>query len=125
MNRGLYKYYGIYAGEGMVIHYSDKNGNFGMDIKVRKVSLEDFACGDEIKVCYLDAKKYTLYSAEKTMKRAYSRLGEKKYNLLCNNCKHFVVWCKTGISDSDQVKKAISTAMLFSIGALAYGGIKK
>lgn len=125
VNRGLYKHYGIYAGEGIVIHYSDNNSNFGTDIRVRKVSLEDFACGNKIKVCHLDAKKYTLYSAEETLQSAYSRLGEKNYNLLFNNCEHFVVWCKTGISDSEQVKKAIRTAIVLSIGALAYGVIKK
>lgn len=125
VDRGLYKHYGIYAGNGMVIHYSDKNSNFGTDIKIQEASLDDFASGFEVKVCQLDEKKYTLYSGEETLKRAYSRLGEKNYNLIFNNCEHFAVWCKTGISDSDQVNKIIRTAVVLSIGALAYTVIKK
>ena len=125
VDRGLYKHYGIYAGNGMVIHYSDKNSNFGTDIKIQEASLDDFASGFEVKVCQLDEKKYTLYSGEETLKRAYSRLDEKNYNLIFNNCEHFAVWCKTGISDSDQVNKIIRTAVVLSIGALAYTVIKK
>lgn len=77
VNKGLYKHYGIYAGNGTVVHYSDKSSNFGLDIKVQEASPADFADGFEVKVCRLDPKKYTLYSADETVKRAYSRLGEK------------------------------------------------
>jgi len=125
VDKGLYKHYGIYAGDGVVIHYLDKTGNFGANIKVQEASVDDFACGAEIKVCHLDEKKYTLYSGEETLRRAYSRLGEKNYNLIFNNCEHFAVWCKTGISDSEQVTKAITTAVILSIGALVYGVIRK
>ncbi len=33
-------------------------------------------------------------SPEETVKRARSKLGEKGYNLINNNCKHFALWCK-------------------------------
>jgi hypothetical protein len=46
-----------------------------------------------------------IYSDEETVERAFSRLGEKKYNLVINNCEHFAMWCKTGVSVSYQVKK--------------------
>jgi hypothetical protein len=36
--------------------------------------------------------------------RAYTRLGERHYNLLFNNCEHFATWCKTGRTESQQVK---------------------
>lgn len=45
------------------------------------------------------------FTPEETLKRARSRIGERKYNLLTNNCEHFVVWCKTGISESRQVRQ--------------------
>ena len=41
------------------------------------------------------------------MDRALSRLGENKYNLIFNNCEHFAIWCKTGISESYQVEKVV------------------
>lgn len=44
------------------------------------------------------------FAPEETLKRARSRIGEREYNLLTNNCEHFVVWCKTGISESRQVR---------------------
>lgn len=77
VDKGLYKHYGIYAGNNTVVHYSDKGSNFGLDIKVQEASLDDFAGGVEIQVCRLDPKKYNLYSADETVARAYSRLGEK------------------------------------------------
>ncbi|XP_071849896.1 uncharacterized protein [Apostichopus japonicus] len=35
--------------------------------------------------------------------RAISRLTEKGYNLLTNNCEHFATFCKTGVYRSDQI----------------------
>ena len=121
VDKGLYKHYGIYAGNNTVVHYQNKGSNFGFDIKVQEASLGDFAGGVEIQVCHLDPKKYNLYSADETVARAYSRLGEKKYNLVFNNCEHFAVWCKTGISDSEQVTKAIATAAVISVGIIVLG----
>lgn len=52
-------------------------------------------------------KEFKLYSPEETVRRALSRIGEDKYSLLQNNCEHFAVWCKTGVSESFQVDRAI------------------
>ena len=54
--------------------------------------------------------QYHLYTPEETVERAYSRLGETKYNLVTNNCEHFAVWCKTGISESHQVNSILKMA---------------
>lgn len=53
---------------------------------------------------------YKLYSAAETLRRAKGRLGESSYNIVFNNCEHFVVWCKTGVSESHQVNKIINAA---------------
>ena len=53
---------------------------------------------------------YHLYTPEETVARAKSRLGEKSYNFFTNNCEHFAIWCKTGVSESLQV-----TGMLHSL----------
>jgi hypothetical protein len=50
---------------------------------------------------------FKVYSAEETVRRARSRLGERKYNLVFNNCEHFALWCKTGIAKSSQVNEAV------------------
>ncbi|XP_074612122.1 uncharacterized protein LOC141866505 [Acropora palmata] len=36
--------------------------------------------------------------------KAKGRLGENEYSLFNNNCEHFALWCKTGISSSEQVE---------------------
>ena len=50
------------------------------------------------------------FSPEETLERARSRMGERKYNLFTNNCEHFAVWCKTGISESRQVRQWVTLA---------------
>lgn len=56
----------------------------------------------------LKSGAYHLYTPEETIRRAESRLGENKYNLGFNNCEHFAIWCKTGISESHQVENVLS-----------------
>ena len=43
------------------------------------------------------------FSIDAVIMRAESRLGESRFDLMSNNCEHFVAWCKTGISSSDQI----------------------
>ncbi len=50
---------------------------------------------------------YHLYSPEETIQRARSKIGERQYNLVFNNCEHFAVWCKTGLSESRQINELI------------------
>ena len=51
----------------------------------------------------LKTADFPLYSPEETLTRARSRLGERSYDLADNNCEHFALWAKTGISGSSQV----------------------
>jgi len=46
--------------------------------------------------------KYKIAEPDEVIERARSRVGEKKYSLLTNNCEHFAVWCKTGLHESEQ-----------------------
>ena len=55
----------------------------------------------------LKSAEYHLYSPEETIRRAKSRLGESKYNLIFSNCEHFAIWCKTGIRESHQIDSLI------------------
>lgn len=59
---------------------------------------------------YLEIKKdknFKIYSPEETVQRALSKIGEDKYHLVFNNCEHFAIWCKTGVSESYQVKRVL------------------
>ena len=119
-DRFFYRHYGIYAGHGRIIHYSSSNGDFGNDACVRETSLKKFARGGECRIerFYDSQSNAQKFSREETVNRARSRMGEKSYNLLFNNCEHFVLWCKTGINKSVQVEKAAGTAILLGAAAL-------
>ena len=53
------------------------------------------------------SEEFHLYSSEETVKRAESRVGEDKYDLLFSNCEHFAIWCKTGLHESAQIEKIL------------------
>ncbi len=54
---------------------------------------------------------YHLYSPEETVARARSRLGETSYNFFTNNCEHFAIWCKTGVSESLQINGMLGSLL--------------
>lgn len=133
----LYEHYGIYIGDGTVIHYAGDGGDFGGRIAVKKDSLKKFLKGDadyfvlfwkkgypsprkiQVRTSFnlqditvstarpFGGRKGRIYSQKETVERALSRLGEENYNLFSNNCEHFAIWCKTGVSRSYQVNKAV------------------
>ncbi len=96
---GVYEHHGIDCGDNTVIHYRKPS-----EI-IERTSLETFTKGKQIYVRYYPAG--FCFIPEIVVARAQSRLGENKYNLLFNNCEHFATWCKTGISNSKQVKDFI------------------
>ena len=51
-------------------------------------------------------KHTSCFDPETVVSRAESKLGERKYNAFTNNCEHFALWCKTGVSSSVQINKA-------------------
>jgi len=79
IDRILYKHYGIYDGDGMIIHYTADNGDFGINVTIRETNLEQFAKDGNCKVvkCIKNCSKIIIFSPEETVSRARSRLGEK------------------------------------------------
>jgi len=93
-------HHGIDLGDGRVIHYSGESWNAG-DASIRIDTKKAFAAGGKIQV----VKYKRSHNPETIVKRAKSRLGERKYNFFTNNCEHFATWCKTGDHHSHQVSK--------------------
>lgn len=83
-NRTVYSHHGIYIGDGEVIAYDDSI--------VKSCSLEEFADGDGI----LRVEEKAIYSPDRIVSRAWSRVGETDYNLIVNNCENFATWCRCG-----------------------------
>jgi hypothetical protein len=95
-----YEHHGIYAGNGMVIHYA----GFAKSLHrgpVEEVSLAQFAAGHDVLMRQNAAARFVGMEA---VRRARSRLGEDRYQLLTNNCEHFVTWCLHGRARSPQVR---------------------
>jgi hypothetical protein len=106
VSRGLYKHYGIYAGDGKVIHFAPLAGAEinAENAVIHETSLENFLKDGTLAV---DKKAKAKFSRQKIVERARSQIGSKKYDLVFNNCEHFARWCKTGIYESNQVNSAI------------------
>ena len=130
---GLYEHYGIYAGNNQVIHYAGEGDDFDGRVSIHKASFSEFIKSSKnffvvyfdgnrpIKIqsstcfvfnsgfdCYskeFQDRRWKPYSQEETLQRAHRRLGETQYSLVANNCEHFAMWCKTGVSASSQVKQ--------------------
>jgi len=79
-----YTHHGLYLGFGMVIHYDFH--------EITIVSLDEFAKGQKIYRIHSPVS----YPPEMVMARAATRVGEKNYNIMTNNCEHFVRWCRNG-----------------------------
>ena len=100
-----YTHHGLYVGDGSVIHYSGLASDLSSGV-VEQIDLESFANGSEVGVRHY---KRRTYSRQKSVDRAYSRLGEDDYNVILNNCEHFVTWCITGSHSSRQVKSVVAS----------------
>lgn len=103
-----YSHHGIYLGDEGVIHY--------LDGRVSITDYEEFRNGDSVKLVIHKKPKYT---PKEAIERAYSRLGEKEYDLVFNNCEHFCNWCIEGVSKSKQVKNAAGAVAITGGGGAA------
>jgi hypothetical protein len=128
---GLYSHHAVDVGGGSVIHYT---GPTGPASRVARTTFAHFAAGDAVRVrSYarffealarrrepaerwseelrraLDRLRGVAiealdFSPDAVVARAESRLGERRFDLVLNNCEHFASWCKTGLSESRQVE---------------------
>jgi len=103
-----YSHHGLYLGNNQVIHYTgfSQGRHHGV---IAITSLAEFCQGESFTV---QTYPFRLYSHDESADRACSRLGEDWYDVLLNNCEHFVTWCVLGIHSSHQVNQLIAAAAL-------------
>jgi hypothetical protein len=82
---------------------------------IEVISLEQFAAGSGFEVISHPFAKYTGLEA---VRRAASRLGERNYRLLTNNCEHFCLWRLFGQGKSEQGEACIRNPV-HAVAALA------
>jgi hypothetical protein len=95
-----YRHHGIYLGEGLVIHYTGRIRHpHGL---VEAVPLPSFVGKRRV---HLGRRPAESRHSEVIVRRARSRLGERRYAVFSNNCEHFCSWCHEGESRSKQVER--------------------
>jgi Lecithin retinol acyltransferase len=111
VRRRAYLHHGIYVGDGRVIHYAGWfHSALGL---VEEVTIKQFTEGRRYSIGRTPANPE---KGEQVVRRARSRLGERCYHLLKNNCEHFCNWCQLGEWRSEQVEAlARPTLLLFGL----------
>ncbi|MGO8974360.1 MAG: lecithin retinol acyltransferase family protein [Steroidobacteraceae bacterium] len=95
-----YRHHGIYVGGGRVIHYRGW-------ISTRHGLVEEIALAEFVgkRPCRAGRRPEDFAHSAEIVRRARSRLGERSYSLLRNNCEHLCNWCQIGQSRSAQVDR--------------------
>lgn len=111
VNRGMYYHHGIYVTDLHVIHFASITPGHEMDpneASIIDTTLEQFLKGGECeKRIYTEEEEKSKRSPQEIVSYAYSRLGDKGYNVVSNNCEHFANECVFGRKQSEQVNKVI------------------
>ncbi len=104
-----YSHHGLYIGNGSVIHYSGFSEAFDKGT-IEITTIDEFTQGNGH---IIEHHFVCIYDEEERVERAFSKLGEDSYNLIFNNCEHFVNWC-FGFKISPQVHKAVHVTATFA-----------
>lgn len=110
-----YYHHGISSGADTVIHYAGELRHHE-HAPVEETTLESFRKGAPIIIV---RHRHPL-PPDVVLERARSRLGERQYSLLTNNCEHFANWCATGSACSRQVEQAVAAGagLVTTLGSL-------
>ena len=100
----FYHHYGIFVNENEIIQFGlpDDPGRPANEIFVLSTNIDSFlSCGGELEVAVLEhAEKQKIRPAKEIIQIAKSKIGEGGYDILHNNCEHFVNKCAFGESES-------------------------
>lgn len=99
----FYHHYGIFVDPQRVIQFGLPTDPMrsGADIRVIATDVYTFLNGGQLEVGVAEGEeKLALRSAEQCVREAEAHLGEGGYDLIHNNCEHFVNRCAFGKSES-------------------------
>ena len=104
---GSVYHYGIFVSEDEVIQFglppTAENRAKEGEVRVLATDSDVFACGCIVETaCFDKQEQKRRHSPQETVARARARLGESGYNLIHNNCEHFVNECVFGESRCTQ-----------------------
>lgn len=111
-----YEHHGLASGRDTVIQYSGKDGIFETGV-IEEVPLSTFA--KDRKVRFVEHPD-RLHGRLESVRRARQRIGEDEYNLVFNNCEHFVMWCIEDKHTSEQVNSKVRSMGTTAATAFMY-----
>jgi len=103
----FYHHYGLFVSEDEIIQFGrrDNTGADPRDIRVMITDINGFAEGGEVETAKLSAEeKRSRRSVRNTLAYAREQLGRDGYDILHNNCEHFVNECAFGEHHSSFVQ---------------------
>ena len=109
----FYYHYGIFVSEASVIQFGlpDAPTKQSEEIEVLETDIYTFLQDSQLEVGVPEGiEKKNIFSAKKRVENAKNQLGAKGYDILHNNCEHFVNRCAFGESKSsfwDNVREKI------------------
>ncbi len=103
---GTIYHYGIFVSDDEIIQFGLspilRQGVDESDVEVCVSSIDEFLCGGFLEVGKSEKKDKKRLSPKKTVEIARSKLGQKGYSLIYNNCEHFANECYFGERYSSQ-----------------------
>ena len=105
----FYYHYGIYVSDHQVIQFGlpDNRGIPNEEIRVLSTDIYSFLCGGTLEIGTAEKEeRRSLRTPGQIVSRAESRLGETGYNILHNNCEHFVYECAFGQAKAGWLEEA-------------------
>ncbi len=107
-------HYGIYVTDDEVIQFgrSPVFGDPAETVSILSTDIDCFLQGEFLEVAELDKKeKKKKRTPEEVVRSARARIGEAGYDILHNNCEHFVYECMFGEHRSLQAEAAIGQGL--------------
>ena len=114
----FYYHYGIFVSRDSVIQFGLPDGPSrpAEEIRVLSTDVYTFLQGGDLEVGFPDrGERKKLRSADQVVATAQSRIGEGDYDLLQNNCEHFMYACLFGTS-ADPISSSPCTRLLRKLG---------
>ena len=102
----FYYHYGIFVSRDSVIQFGLPDGPSrpAEEIRVLSTDVYTFLQGGDLEVGFPDrGERKKLRSADQVVANAQSRIGQGGYDLLHNNCEHFMYECLFGQPDSPTI----------------------
>lgn len=101
-------HHGVYVGNDQVAHFFGSSKKYDASVRVIPVSeFEQLAAKEKQTVRVLQTQRRL--PPDVIQARALSQLGKSGYNMMTNNCEHFVNWCVQGVAYSPQVNYQLKT----------------